>query len=1028
MRAGRPTSRRGTVLPLLASCLIALFGFVALAVDVGMLAVSRTQCQQAADLSALIGARGLNNKPGVIDNNRANALADARVAIIGGTTSTGRTVPANSDLNAFLKDAQVTSVRAGQYSYSTSTQQFSVNYPTSIPAGQSWTAVEVVITTNEPTYFMRVFGVSSMPSGARAVAVHRPRDMALVIDFTGSMGYSSLTDLGTGVNDPNAVWPQFGHYQRYTAYDTTNLSGSATAATPSARPNPFQQMSTQVSAPYVYAPANLTIETQNGKAIVRDFFFANDSANQADPSVPVPTVTINPDGTNNLKNAFHRWSPPESGGNPSANIGVTYDYTGYDATHKGTEASPKGPTPAPDNFKDQTDTPITFVGDKFPRKWGATSTGTWDPTNSTGAAITAAEFLGWTGKYTGGSTVDATFPSSKAPNGSGSTRDWTNFRDATWERYGYDLDVAAYVSGRGNSWDPRFDWDKSANGGSGGWTHVRSADPSATFRPTVNAGTFKGYTMGPQYWGKTFFMWPPDPRWGNPSGWQSPLTTSLETLSAPLGTGVLPALPSIANPVKDTNGNWICDWRRRFFLDRNGNPYDPQTDPDTVTAGTQNINEELFTNGAGPTLQGPTGNWQINYPAVLAWLKTGPQVLPPNLRSGRVLYYSSIPNDVVASGSDSADVQADKVFWKGYIDFVLNTGSLAGTEGMGWPEGVTPAVYQSGMSAYDFDGAGARAADPRPYMYYTDNPSRPRMHFWFGPVSMVLFLDNYNMWSGTTHQAQSWQLKSGINSALDDIRNNHPNDYCGLAYFSNNDYNSIIVPTGQDWFTLKNALFFPRSILPSITSTTSTAELRPYTAATGLQNTRGDIPNAQGSTDPVTGLSLAYNILSPSQYVNTDPARRGRRGAAKIVIFETDGIPNSTQPFNIQKKGYDSYYTFGGTAPNTDPKGAAYDVIDQIRKPAATNNTNTVDSGMSLPNAPARVYAIGFGDIFSTTAGPTAAAFLLAVQQRGGTSSATDTSIPARQIITGPYQTRIDNLRTALQTIVQSGVQVTLIE
>jgi hypothetical protein len=403
-------------------------------------------------------------------------------------------------------------------------------------------------------------------------------------------------------------------------------------------------------------------------------------------------------------------------------------------------------------------------------------------------------------------------------------------------------------------------------------------------------------------------------------------------------------------------------------------------------------------------------------------------VLPPNLRSGRVLYYSSIPNDVTVSGSDSADVQADKVFWKTYIDYVLTTGSLAGTEQMGWPEGVTSNIFLSATTAYDVDAGGGLAADPKPYMNYMDNPSRPRMHFWFGPMTMMLFLNDFNMWSGTTHQAQCWQLKAGVNSALDDIRNNHPNDYCGLAYFSNNDYNSIIVYTGQDWFTLKNALFFPRSILPSITSASSTTEWRPYDATNGLQNTRGNIPNAQGSTDPVTGLSLAFNILSPSQFVNSNPARRGRRGAMKLVIFETDGIPNSTQPFNVQKKGYDTYYTFGGSTPNTDPKNAAYDVIDQIRKPISTVATSGVDSGLSLPNAPARVYAIGFGDIFSTTAGPTAEAFLLNVQKKGGTSAPADTNMPTNQIITGPYQTRIDNLRTALQTICQSGVQVTLIE
>ena len=31
-----------------------------------------------------------------------------------------------------------------------------------------------------------------------------------------------------------------------------------------------------------------------------------------------------------------------------------------------------------------------------------------------------------------------------------------------------------------------------------------------------------------------------------------------------------------------------------------------------------------------------------------------------------------------------------------------------------------------------------------------------------------------NAWAGTTHETQTWQLKAGMNSTLDDIRNNHP--------------------------------------------------------------------------------------------------------------------------------------------------------------------------------------------------------------------------------------------------------------
>ena len=50
---GRPRHRRGIILPLVALAIVALVGFLALAIDLGMLAIAKTQVQQAADLAAL---------------------------------------------------------------------------------------------------------------------------------------------------------------------------------------------------------------------------------------------------------------------------------------------------------------------------------------------------------------------------------------------------------------------------------------------------------------------------------------------------------------------------------------------------------------------------------------------------------------------------------------------------------------------------------------------------------------------------------------------------------------------------------------------------------------------------------------------------------------------------------------------------------------------------------------------------------------------------------------------------------------
>ena len=103
-------------------------------------------------------------------------------------------------------------------------------------------------------------------------------------------------------------------------------------------------------------------------------------------------------------------------------------------------------------------------------------------------------------------------------------------------------------------------------------------------------------------------------------------------------------------------------------------------------------------------------------------------------------------------------------------------------------------------------------------------------------------------------------------------------------------------------------------------------------------------------------------------------------------------------------------------------------MVSQIVKQTASNTSSSSDSGFSLPNSPARVYAIGFGDIFSTSSASAAESFLLSIQENGNTSAATDTSIPSYQIITGAYQDRITNLKNGLQRILQGGVQVPLVQ
>src|SRR4051794_19060002 len=150
MRREPQRSRPGTVLPILACCLIGLCAFVALAIDLGMLAVSRTQAQNAADVAALAGARTLNNKPTTTNNNLAAAVAQAKSV-----------ATSNPHLGTNYATADVSKVEVGQYAYDTSAQQLSVktrpdvtNSQGSSPTNGSWTAMQDTINTNATTCFI----------------------------------------------------------------------------------------------------------------------------------------------------------------------------------------------------------------------------------------------------------------------------------------------------------------------------------------------------------------------------------------------------------------------------------------------------------------------------------------------------------------------------------------------------------------------------------------------------------------------------------------------------------------------------------------------------------------------------------------------------------------------------------------------------------------------------------------------------------------------------------------------------------
>src|SRR5438270_13033334 len=104
-------ARRAAILPLVAVALIALFSMVALAIDLGLVTLSRTQCQNAADIAAMAAVRQLN---GDTSNNNKYAAADPTAKAA---------AAANKVLNNAVSTSNVTT-KVGYYAYHATQQKF----------------------------------------------------------------------------------------------------------------------------------------------------------------------------------------------------------------------------------------------------------------------------------------------------------------------------------------------------------------------------------------------------------------------------------------------------------------------------------------------------------------------------------------------------------------------------------------------------------------------------------------------------------------------------------------------------------------------------------------------------------------------------------------------------------------------------------------------------------------------------------------------------------------------------------------
>lgn len=692
-------------------------------------------------------------------------------------------------------------------------------------------------------------------------------DIVFMIPTRGSTNFTALHNTGRASNlpvqsanmDPN--FPRFGPWSMFPVDDPLSPQAIANTNTTLHALSPMQMVKGYTDNTYWYQPGNLTYPTDFGGPPI-----VNDYACQWNNVYDVPAWTWNiparPDALPVPPNApIAPFTAPTIAGGTYNPLSVT------------------NPTvmPAPNEIADQTVSGWSdAAGHQFGDKWALKTAAPSSPPVAADYAATVADVV----NFMKTSGVD--------PANLGTIAAITAMNSMF-------NDPVTYSVPNAGQW-----WQKFGYGQNNA------------------AKAFYGYTMGPGYYGKTFFMWPPDPRTPSDNG-------SIAPPSAGESTG--PGSAAV------TRGYIPGDWRQRFFQAPNTSDLD-------------------LWNTVGRWI-GTSGGSQPNYTAVIQWILGGPQVFPPNLRNGRVVFYTAIPTTIVGN-------TPNEVFWRSYIDYVLGTGPfsesrfLYGTNvNAHWqrPDLLTTANWGTGTGKIT-DPAGLQNPGTVTYlsttvvqsMYYDDMPIPPRTHFWFGPLSLIAFLQLYlggdgsglgnsgSFESGNTHSGPLWQFKASIEQALKDIKVIAPNSRVSLVFYSTiNVYNQPRAALTRNFDFIKNFLYYPYSIPSPTTVAVSTASWSANVVSLTTVGNHNLVTNQNVTIASVSpgGYNGVFTVTVTGATTFTyplffNPGSYSSGGTVALNIPPDQYLPDETQqlvPYNISGSSL-ADINGGGLIPNSGGSGA----------------------------------------------------------------------------------------------------------
>ncbi len=1083
------TRRRGTIVALMAITIVGMIAFLGLAIDLGMLAIAKTQAQQAADLAALTAARTVNGD----STNTYNSAA--------ATINAQNILTYNTILGQSVNPTHNLTIAYGSYDYNQWTQLFNANYPPT--SGAPYTAVAATVTTTSlPGEFSRIFGSQFLPNvSATAQAVHRPRDIALVMDLSGSMRFGTLLgfDFYTSTrtsNNPDTVIPTFGHYSSSSA----NLKGPTTSQTSG-------------SDNYTITPSNTTVTNSSYSLTYINSFYqsaayastlirAFDSYSSTDggktwtapttqtPQLPASTFTTTPGGDQFLfkSGSTTTYAQTVKDVVGSANRNQWWELDGYAACTNGAFNGSSYLTTATYssgiNATGQANTGAFTGYTKGPGYYGKTffiwppdprrplNTGTATSWSSTANdTITIKQFLvdfGYTAADFNNSAVATTL--NGAITSSATTITVNNY-NTTSPNFpstvpfrivvGTEVMIVTAVSGSGNKT----------------WTVTRHADGTTAAAATTNApvglatraplaGIYSSTTQsGSQSW-----PWPTgDDTKGTITGSLSKYLVTNVYKPGPSNAKLTTSDQAFNNIMRLYNWDYVvsggtvgtqtaaCDWRIRFF-------------------GTDSTS--VLVNGSG-SLNPPGTSGMCSalatYNAILTWIAQSTDPFPTQLRAGRVKYYGTIPTSITGTWPNYGST--DQRFWVELIDYILgfrqtSAGNYQDISGMaGYGSDFNWGTVQKTTTPTLVDPiTGSPSSTQNVYMNYQDNPARPLLRHWFSPILMVDFLHNYNlndnlsnyfyMQPADSYEAPLYTAKQAYVAAIVTMKNNHPNDWVTVVPYSwprtsggdsTHRLNGVCSPLGTNYTYATASLLFPPSTI-NADGTCNNTEITPYDADPATGNIPSanfmDTPRADGDTCFAMGLMLCYNQFqvtattdntlrsftssSPITFPTGMAGGMGRKGAQKVIIFETDGMANcsataslvSASGYSYYKIRYDMNNPYGSEFPSINPTG--------INDPTVLSQVNSLVQQLATDcgtaRNPFRLYAIGFGPVFQGADASMALSTLQTMQYYAGTQSSASTALASNQIITGTDAQMLSNMTSAFTSILQNGIQIALIK